>query len=1018
MADDTSKPDPDESSGISQDDIDALLNLDEDVAADAETEAEESSNPEPDAVPDEGGLDQASIDALLNSADEPSAPTPEGLTDDSQVGGEEIDNVIADAGNAADDAPIDQSLIDAIVGSDEAEKPEYGVELGQEELDALTNESGAAHERKGGSRQDDIDALIAGEEPADSDRPADDSSDYELSQDDLDGLFDQAQPGKPSEGAADSETAADDVLGDVASEEDATLSPDMLDSLIEQAHKAQESDAESEDGGESDGLDEVIVAPPEQTPDSGAKEDAAREHGDVDGTEIVVPDEVAAATEVAQRPKKKPLAFGKPVFNPRAFFQQHGFKLACSVAAGLTTAACVYAMLALNPTRPMDARVARTMPLGPIEDIISQARELIAVKRYGEAAALLEPAIDRAPDSPAKTDAEYLHIEASYKDRPKGDEALALIYDIDDFLLDSQTDPRAGQVLYWQGKLYEEQGLVYPARQVYERLLRSYANTPNRDRIMLEIGKLSLDLGRTDDASDYLRRILQESPQSPVASEAKLMLGDVYRKVGERAAARAVYRDLAQTVPETEVGVEAFARLGQMAFQEGNYEDAIQLFQERQQRALVVDGNDEIFLLLARAHRALGNYDKAEQTLDELIAFFPDSPELPDAYTELVEVLDAKGERDRAVQLALQAAQRFSDNPLVLEKAGDLLARTGESKAAAEKYEEAVDAGASEADILLKAGREYASAGNTLRSGEMYDQLTQRFPASPGAVEAGIRAAEQLYEQGSTREAIERLESLILTIGDSPERLPVLLAQAAMFRDLGLDRQSAERYREIAQLASDPEVLAESAMALIEAGDYQAGYDIYDRIPIDQLDEKTAYNVMYAQGKARVKSNPETALEYMEQAHENYPDARTEKGEELLFTTYLATGNVAQARSMLTQLTNKVRQNPVYGHQLRKRALEWAEFNYERQDFRTALEGYELVLDTAGSLPEDDLHWTRFQRANALRKTGQEQDALAAYEAIADTGSPWAEPAASRARAIRLEATLRGTSYPPSETES
>lgn len=1001
---------------------------------------------EPDALIEDGVLDQSTIDALLAGTGD--APNAADLADNRPLAGSEgldqalvppsaggpfaqesslsqdlIDALIDDSevtsADGGDEGTFDQAAIDAMLRGGEAPKAPRapqgasGLELTQNDLDALLTSDGGddvlgADTAAGTFDQAAIDALMAGGSAPGAAAPR--TSGLELSQSDLDALEQPAEPDAAPGPLEDdlSQGLIDSILADAASarppaDESPLLTQDMLDKLI--------ADAQGPPSGD-DGLSDLI--PPPEELDTSAQDDgivvedtlAEDEGRPVDAEVAGLLSEVSAMAPPPE-PERKPK---RPRRSVGAYFAQHGIKLAASILVGAATGAAVYTALLLNDTQTMDARSARRIPQADLGDLVAQARDLVAIRQYKDAYDLLTPAIASADPSALRSDAEFLRIEAWYNglaDYENESVVLDLIGAISDFIVFNQADPRVAQALYWQGQLYERQGIPFAAREVYERIVRSHAGAVNRDRVLLDIARISLELDRPGDAIAACQTLIDELPGSPFALDAKLLLGDAYLANGERAAAESAYRQLADTFTDTPIAARAFGRLGEMAFQEGRYEDAIELLEERRQRATTTEGNDVVFHTLAQAYYAAGELDRAETVLRELINFFGDSPLLAEAYIELAEVLDDRGRRDEAVQLATQAAVQFKDDPRVLRHTADMLQRAGEYRAAADMYERAESAGASDAAVLLAAAQANESAGRTYDALEQYDRLLALYPGSPQTVEANIASADILYRQGQTTEALRRLENLALTAGDQPQQLPILMATARIYQDLGLDVEAARLYERVASLSGEPEVRAQSAIALIQGRQFDLGLTLADEISLEAIAPQTAYALLDAKGAALAGIDPARAQAHLEEAYTRFPGQRTAEGDARLFRVYLASNQTGKAREMLSALEGQAKQNPVLGSQLRRLGFEWAEFNYERKDYREAIAAYTLVLDTLGGMADSDVQWARYQRANARYYAGARAEALGDYLAIASTASPWSNDARQRAETLQLETRLR-----------
>ncbi len=189
-----------------------------------------------------GEMDQEDIDKLLADAlgsdnDSDSAP----------MGQNDIDALLAEAGNSTDDTPMGQDDIDALLN--EANDQNDSAPMGQNDIDALLNEANAQDEDEGASMgQDDIDALLNEANAQDEDEGA------SMGQDDIDALLNEANAQDEDEGASMGQDDIDALLNEAnAQDEDegASMGQDDIDALLNEAN------AQDEDEGASMGQDDI-----------------------------------------------------------------------------------------------------------------------------------------------------------------------------------------------------------------------------------------------------------------------------------------------------------------------------------------------------------------------------------------------------------------------------------------------------------------------------------------------------------------------------------------------------------------------------------------------------------------------------------------------------------------------------------------------------------------------------------------------------------------------------------------
>jgi len=515
---------------------------------------------------------------------------------------------------------------------------------------------------------------------------------------------------------------------------------------------------------------------------------------------------------------------------------------------------------------------------------------------------------------------------------------------------------------------------------------------------------------------EYLERLLRQFPRSPFAGEAKLTLGQALVAAGRPAEGRQLLLQIARAQPNTELGAEAYARLARVAFDAGDYAEAIDQIETRIETATTIAGNDRLYLLLARAYRELDQPRKAEAVLQELIDFYPDSDHAPEAFIELTKVLDELGRRKDAVRLASQAVRRYPNNPQVLRTHAELLALTGRIREAAESLVSAESAGAGDPRVLLDAGRYFSDVGELENAERTFERLNATYPTASEAFEGAIDLVTVFRKQGKPRKAVERLENLALVTAGTPQRLPVMIALAELYRDLGFREESAEAYAQVAGVTTEPEMIAQAAIALFEAEHWSEAFQVADRVDVGRLRDKTAYGLLLTHGQALLKVDSTRAVEKMEQAYEDYPSERTPEGDQALLEAYLATDRTGRARVLVKDLEDHVHRKPVDLPLLQKAAVTWADSLYDRGDYGGASEAYLLAMPITG-VPNEQSEWARFQRAKALLKLGRFDEGIRLLDQVGAGNSRWAKAAATNADYGRLEQRLRGITPTPAEPE-
>jgi TolA-binding protein len=636
---------------------------------------------------------------------------------------------------------------------------------------------------------------------------------------------------------------------------------------------------------------------------------------------------------------------------------------------------------------------------------------------YRKAVALLDPAIAESKNATERTDAKFLKLEAQYKGlvyESGSPEVEALYAETDDVIKEADKHPRIPEALRWKAQLYEQDHLPYAAQDLYKKIIEQYPGTPDFDQTLLDASRLAMVLKYPREAADYAQRLLNEFPGSPCAPKAHLLLGDAYAMAGMEDDARTLYVRLADNEPGSSRSSEAYLRLGRLAMDQKNYDAAIQHLETCLKTSSSQEGNDAIYLMLGQAYRQKGRLDDAQKMFNDLIHFFPDSKRIPDGMVELSQVTEAKGNRKEAVEIAQQAARRFPDNPLALRNNGEFQGLEGNAFSAANALVAADEAGANDPAALLTAARHYRTLAMDDQAQQTYRRLREEYAKSPESITAGVEEADVLYREGKVSQAVQQLDDLARATSPGPQRVNILSTTARIYRDLGLTEAAKEVSQQIASTSSDPQLLAETAIDLIDSSDLEAAQKIVEKISLSQVNTPTAYALLMKFGQALLKVNPQRGLAKMEEAYLNYPEARVPEDDQRLLQAYLAANLPAAARRLVMEKSAEARNTPSRAPELILAANGWGDYLYNKGDYRAAADAYALSVDAVGKskaineTTKAGVDWAKYQRANALLELADFQASLMLYNEVASSASPWAKEAGVKAGYAKLEQQLRG----------
>lgn len=703
-----------------------------------------------------------------------------------------------------------------------------------------------------------------------------------------------------------------------------------------------------------------------------------------------------------------------------AFLKEHGARAVASIAAGLLVAGATFFWLYSQPTRTPNLAQLAVQRGSALEEAMDAARKMIEEGEYLRAVELLGGKIEDAPAGRERTDAVFLRAEALYKSVPAN--APLSRYDevqseLDNVLAQAPDHPRIPDALHWKALLHERGELPFAALDNYELIVTQHPGANHMDEILVEAARLALALGVPEKAARYADQAVQQFPASPHVSEAKLLQGDAYAKTGQRDAARKLYAESFQGDSTSPLGVEAVLRLGRLSFDEGDFEGAISQIRDYLSKSTIPEGNDAAYLLLAQALRKTKRDAEAREVLNDLLRFFPNSKHAPEAYVEFSQTLESLGERQAALQIAREGEGRFPADPRVLKNLGELLGLDGNPFSAATTLIAADLAGADDPAALLTAARHFRTAGILEQAQATYSKLLEEYGGSPESFVGGVELAELIYDRGDAKRALDRLEKIATATEGTPRQLPALLAMAKIFDAIGLPGRVAEVSEKAAGLTDDPAILAQSAAALIKAGELTEGQKIAERIDYAQVPADIAYTLLSALGTALLKVDPPRGIEKLEEAYADYPAARRAENDFALVEAYLGAERAAGARRIVLDLAARAKARPEDTPYLVDAGTLWGDYLYEKGDYRAAADAYALADDASNATstqPVDgkrtDRRWPRYQRANSLLKLSDFAGSLALYDEIAQTDAPWAKEAAVKADYVRMQQRLRGES--------
>jgi TolA-binding protein len=383
---------------------------------------------------------------------------------------------------------------------------------------------------------------------------------------------------------------------------------------------------------------------------------------------------------------------------------------------------------------------------------LTQGSLLLGLKKYGEAIATLEAALQSKPagDAAAKALGE---LAIAYARSGHLDKAKKIYAEL------IQKYPRhplvAPTTEHLAEAAYDANDAAWSA-ELSTRLAGAGNSAEYTLKGKLGLGWSQFKAGKLVEAAAAFDEVLKNNPPLAIAAEAALVRGRILEQLGQNDSALAMYSLVIDQYPTSKQHVDALAAAARLRDHLKQYEPAAALYQRLASQYPQNPKVDAVLYQWAWALSELHKADDADRLFERLHKEFPQSRYWADATCRLAQrALDAKG-YDRALGLAAEVLAAKAD-PKVREYA------------------------------LLLRGQAQAAKADWPKVGEAFTALVKEFPDSQRRLVAEFWIAEALYHQGDYAAAGPRLEQLAQQIQQRHEpwmaMIPLRRAQALALQD-------------------------------------------------------------------------------------------------------------------------------------------------------------------------------------------------------------------------------------------
>jgi len=373
--------------------------------------------------------------------------------------------------------------------------------------------------------------------------------------------------------------------------------------------------------------------------------------------------------------------------------------------------------------------------------------------------------------------------------------------------------PIRPEALYRLGEVQYNLKNFDAALATYQQLRREYPQDKFMASAQFRIGWVKFKTGDTAQAVHELSQVVRQYPRHPVAADARYWLGMAYMSEKQFERARAEFEEVLVLRPGSPLASQALLRLGDTYYNQGKFAQAIEGYRRIADRstadAYTPDAEYGIILSLYQLRR-FNDYATRAKAFSER---YPTNPLSVTVLYQVAEVFEADKRPQQALDTYQEVITRFGHSDLVeaahLRRA-ELFAAQGNWGAALHDYQAAAGVARSDAakvDALLGTAKaqyelkQYDAAAGT------YRRVVSEFPASRYTAASLRGSARALTQAGRKAEAKQAWQEL-------RDRAPKDPAAVEASLELGLLSQTEGDYHKAIEYfgrvlpQSQPEVAA------------------------------------------------------------------------------------------------------------------------------------------------------------------------------------------------------------------
>ena len=471
--------------------------------------------------------------------------------------------------------------------------------------------------------------------------------------------------------------------------------------------------------------------------------------------------------------------------------------------------------------------------------------------------------------------------------------------------------------------LYETPDTKSQALELYRELARQHAGHELAPQALYNAAFAALELEQQDQARELASEFLETHPEHALLPDVRYVLAESRLLSGQHAEAETAYRELLDAHAEHDEAPRWRLRQAVSMWLQRKHAEVLELLEplaeefadsaSQAERSFLIGGShffleqypaaitalqasleaqpdwgqaDEVMLLLARAQLAEEATEQALETIQQLLARFPESQLLDQANYRYGELAEAAGEDAVAVRQYQAVVDEWPASlfaPFALYRLGWTQVRMQEPEAALAAFDRVI---AEHADHELVADAHFARALTRRQVGQ-YEGLREDVAAFLAFEPAVEDRGEALYQLGLAEVALEQLEQAVDTFEQALALEPAYSRQDQVLYEIGwalrlmeeTERQAEalDAFARLAEEHPDSPLAAEAHFHLGEAAyreqqfaqavaAYAAAQEKTDH---EDLGEKSTYKRGWAHFQ---QADYPQAREQFAQQRERYPD--------------------------------------------------------------------------------------------------------------------------------------------------